>query len=61
MINPVLADIGRPVIFTPPHDPSGRSYRNGQIKSFNDEWVFVLYTTGDTAAATKREHLTWEK
>ena len=55
MINPTKEDIGRKVVYNP-----GYKKETGLIQSFNDMWVFVRYHEGDTAAATKREHLYWE-
>ena len=56
MIEPTQADIGRRVIYTMPHG----EMTTGVISSWNDEWVFVRYTSGDTAAATPREALEYE-
>jgi len=56
MINPTEKDIGRAVIYNP-----GYKQEAGRIKSFNDSFVFVWYHEGDTAAATKREHLFWQE
>lgn len=56
MINPTKADIGRKVIYE--DRPSGKR-EEGVISSFNEEFVFVCYTSGSTAAATTRDKLEW--
>ena len=55
MINPTASDVGRRVVYTMPHG----EVKSGIVSSWNDEWVFVRYTTGDTAAATHRKDLNW--
>lgn len=57
MIKPKDKDIGRRVIYRPSHgDPT-----TGIISSFSDKFVFVRYSEGDTAAATKRKDLEWDE
>lgn len=55
-------DIGRAVIYIPNHangDMSHSDVETGFIKSWNENWVFVRYHLGDTAAATNPENLRW--
>jgi hypothetical protein len=55
MIDPQPGDEGRQVIYL-------RGFRRrepGVISSWNEEYVFVRYGIGSTAAATKREDLEW--
>ena len=63
MINPSLEDIGREVVY---HDTRLKGnpivlnvQDRGFITSFNDEFVFVRYQSGDTSAGTRREDLEW--
>lgn len=49
-------DKGRRVIYTP---SAGRP-EVGTISSWNDDYVFVRYTAGSTAAATHPTDLTFE-
>lgn len=58
-INVTACDIGRRVIYSQPNRPT---YENeiGEVSSFNDNFVFVRFTAGGTAAACRRENLQWE-
>jgi hypothetical protein len=56
-IKPGPGDEGRGVIYC--GRGTGLTER-GVISSWNDLYVFVRYTTGSTAAATRREDLIWE-
>jgi hypothetical protein len=57
MIEPTESDIGRKVIY---RDLNGRGkIEEGTITLFNDQRVFVRYTTGSTSAATRRGDLEW--
>lgn len=47
------ADKGREVIYT---DMSGKR-ESGRISSWNDKYVFVRFTAGDTAAACRPDDL----
>lgn len=61
MIDPTQADVGRAVVYTPPHD-RGRplAAEEGVITSFNKSFVFVRYGTYATPRATKRGDLEWK-
>ena len=55
---------GGKVTYVPWHaknDKTHKDCQDGVISSWNDDFVFVRYTTGDTAAATHRENLIWRK
>lgn len=52
-------DIGRRVVYREPIDHPGRKVETGVVSSFNQHYVFVRYRGGLTAAATRREDLTW--
>ena len=54
MIDPTEEDVGRKVVYT-----KGPTIQIGFIKSFTEDWVFVRYHSGDTAAATSRKDLDW--
>lgn len=47
--------VGRSVLYT---DRLGK-ISEGVISSWNDKLIFVRYTSGDTAAGTRPEDLTW--
>ena len=50
------SDKGRGVIYVPAHG----NYQRGIISSWNEQHIFVRYTTGCTAAATNPDQLHWE-
>ena len=45
--------IGRKVRYTMPHGET----KEGIVSSYNSHWIFVRYTSGDTAAATNPKDL----
>jgi len=51
-------DHGKWVIYTPPDRHS--MPEPGVISSWNEDFIFVLYLTGDTAAATRPHDLEWD-
>lgn len=55
MIDPSPGDEGKSVHYVA-HDGHKE---NGQISSWNERYVFVRYSSGNTAAATLREQLFW--
>jgi hypothetical protein len=59
MIDPQPGDEGRAVLYWRPGMKQYERER-GVISSWNDDYVFVRYTMGITAAATRRADLTWE-
>ena len=63
MINPTDADIGRHVIYIPPHAKGDREHPDcevGFITSVRADLVFVNYGRGPTSAGGKRENMVWE-
>lgn len=56
MINPTASDVGRRVTYIGNH---GGPPEHGTISSFNENYVFVRYSSGSTGAATNREDLIW--
>ena len=70
MIDPQPGDAGRTVIYTPGHvdwhfwntdNELFGGQERGVISSWNEHAVFVRYGRGSTAAATRREDLSWEE
>lgn len=58
MVDPVLDDVGRAVIYHPSHGYSEK----GIVTSFNERFVFVRYEKQHptaTGQATSRENLFW--
>jgi hypothetical protein len=56
---PTEADIGRGVVYEPPH---GGPYEDGAVTGFNESYVFVRYADQHPSAsgkATPRKHLRW--
>jgi len=57
-------DIGKWVVYTASHG----AQEKGRLKSWNDQWIFVVYKTGGewyhfkdcTGQATKPEDLEWK-
>lgn len=68
MIDPKPGDEGRGVIYWKDSRALEHGIRSvkvlkgerGVVSSWNDKYVFVRYTSGSTAAATRRENLEWE-
>lgn len=60
MIAPDAGDEGRAVLYWRPDGRHLNLYERGLISSWNEHYVFVRYTRGMTADATRREDLIWE-
>jgi hypothetical protein len=59
MIEPTLADVGRPVVYTGNRFPGGKLER-GVITSFSQHTVFVRYGAMPGSMGTSREDLEWD-
>jgi hypothetical protein len=59
MISPTDDDIGRAVLYRQ-EGRKGWETELGRISSFNDQVVFVRFTTGSTAAPCQPGDLAWE-